>query len=119
VNRVALSGSLDLQNPKDLSTGNQLARRARQVATLAANTPVGSWQMGAELQLVGQRYNDAANLQPLHGYGLLNLHASTRLGRSWTLIGRIDNLGDVDYETARGYATGGRVAYVGLKWAPN
>jgi vitamin B12 transporter len=119
VNRVALRASLDLQNPKDLTTGKQLARRAKQVATLAANAPVGSWQMGAEAQLVGQRYNDAANLQKLHGYGLLNLYASTRIGKSWTLLGRIDNLGDVDYETARGYATGGRTAYVGLKWAPN
>jgi vitamin B12 transporter len=118
VNRVALSASLDLQNPKDLTTGKQLARRAKQVATLAANTPVGNWQMGGEMQLVGQRYNDAANLQRLHGYGLLNLYASTRIARSWTLLGRIDNLGDVDYETARGYATGGRTVYVGLKWAP-
>jgi vitamin B12 transporter len=118
MNRVALSASLDLQNPKDLTTGKQLARRAKQVATLAANTPVGNWQMGAEAQLVGQRYNDAANLQKLHGYGLLNLYASTRIGKSWTLLGRVDNLGDVDYETARGYATGGRTVYVGLKWAP-
>jgi vitamin B12 transporter len=119
LNRMALSGSLDVQNPKDLTTGKQLARRARQVATLAASTPLGNWQMGGELQMVGQRYNDAANLQKLHGYALLNLYASTRIGRNWTLLGRIDNLGDVDYETARGYATGGRTAYVGLKWAPN
>jgi vitamin B12 transporter len=30
----------------------------------------------------------------------------------------VDNLTDKDYQTARGYATGGRMVYVGLKWAP-
>lgn len=115
---VALGASLDLQRPEDLLTGKQLARRPQRMATLTADTRLEAWTVGAEVQLVGARYNNAANTQRLAGYGLVNLYASTALASDWTLLGRMDNLGDKDYQTARGYATGGRKVYVGLKWAP-
>ena len=52
------------------------------------------------------------------GYALVNLYASTRLARDYTLLARIDNLADKDYQLARTYATAGRTVYVGVKWAP-
>jgi len=116
--QTLLRASLDLLDPKDLGTGKQLARRARQQATLGAEQRLGAWQLGAEVQLVAHRYNDAANTQRLGGYGLLNLSVSTRLAPDWTVIARVDNLGDKAYQTTRGYATGGRTVYLGLKWAP-
>lgn len=115
---VTWSGSLDWQDPHDVITGKQLARRAKQMATLAADTHLSSWTVGAELQMTGERFNDAANTQRLAGYSLLNLHASTALSPQWTLLGRVDNLADQKYETALGYATAGRTLYVGLKWSP-
>ena len=115
---VAFSGSLDLQNPHDGITGKQLARRAKQMATLAADTQLSGWSVGAELQMTGERFNNASNTQVLAGYSLLNLHASTALNREWTLLGRVNNLADQKYETAQGYATQGRTLYVGLKWSP-
>jgi vitamin B12 transporter len=118
VGGVALGGSLDLQNPYDVNTGKQLARRAQRLATLTADTQVSSWFVGAELQMTGERFNDAANKQRLAGYSLLNLHASTPLNREWTLLGRVNNLADQKYETALGYATEGRTLYMGLKWSP-
>lgn len=117
-NGVRLGGSLDLMNPENLVSGKQLPRRAKQTATLTADMPLGAWSLGSELQLVGERFDNAANTARLAGYGLLNLSATTRLARDWTLVGRIDNVGNKDYQTAKGYATSGRVAYVGLKWAP-
>ncbi|MDO9359673.1 MAG: TonB-dependent receptor [Polaromonas sp.] len=113
-----LSASLDLQNPRDLNTGNMLARRARQHAVLAADTRVGSWSLGAEAQLSGRRFDDAANTKTLGGYTLINLSASTLVARDWTVIARVDNLADKSYELAQTYATAGRALYVGLKWAP-
>jgi vitamin B12 transporter len=118
VGAVTLHGSLDLQHPKDLSTGKELARRPREMAKLSADTQVAGWTLGSELELVGRRYNDAANLQRLDGYGLVNVYASKRLGPDWTLLARVDNVGDKDYQTARGYATAGQTFYVGMKWAP-
>lgn len=113
-----LSASLDLQNPRDLNTGKSLARRARRHAVLAADTRVGTWSLGAEAQLSGRRYDDAANTKTLGGYTLVNLSASTALARDWTVIARVDNVTDKSYELAQTYATAGRTLYLGLKWAP-
>jgi len=113
-----LSASLDLQDPRDLNTGNSLARRARSHAVLTADTRVGAWSLGAEAQLSGRRFDDAANTKTLGGYTLFNLSARTALARDWTLITRVDNLTDKSYELAQTYATAGRTLYVGLKWAP-
>lgn len=116
-NGVGLSGSLDLLNPTDDATGKQLARRAKRVAKLAADTRFAGWSVGTELQLHAMRFDNAANTNRLPGYGLLNLSATRALAPGWTLVARLDNLTDAAYQTARGFATAGRTAYVGLKWA--
>lgn len=118
VGRLALAGSLDLQDPRDLQTDTVLPRRPRRFATLAADTVVGRWTTGAELQLAGERFDNAANTRRLPGYGLVNLHASTPLGRDWRLLARVDNLADKAYETALGYRMPGRTAHLALQWEP-
>ncbi len=115
---VNLGASLDVQNPRDLDTGKQLARRAKQHGTLSADTRVGSWLLGAEAQFSGRRFDDAANTRVLSGYTLVNLSASTPIARDWTLLARVDNLSDRQYELARTFATAGRSFYAGVKWAP-
>jgi vitamin B12 transporter len=116
---VNLRGSLDLQNHKDLETGKQLARRAKRHATVGADTRVADWLVGAEVQMSGRRFDTAANTAVLGGYTLVNLYASTQVAKDFTLIARVDNLSDKNYELARTYATAGRSLYVGLKWAPS
>lgn len=115
---VNLRASADLQNPRDLDSGKQLARRARRHATLGADTQLAGWRLGAEVQASGKRFDTVANTTELGGYALVNLSASTRMARDWTLLARIDNLADKDYQTARTYATEGRTFYLGLKWTP-
>ncbi|KQR45905.1 TonB-dependent receptor domain-containing protein [Acidovorax sp. Leaf160] len=115
---VNLRGSIDWQDPRDLDTGRQLARRAKRHASLGADTELAGWTWGAEVQASGRRFNEAANTNVLGGYGLVNLYASTRVARDFTLLARVENLSDKRYETARTYATEGRTLYVGLKWAP-
>ncbi|MBS0293938.1 MAG: TonB-dependent receptor [Proteobacteria bacterium] len=118
VGQVQLRGSLDFQNPKNLDTGKLLARRSRQHASLGADTLVAGWTLGGEVQATGQRYDDAANKTRLGGYTLVNLYASRRLARDYQVVARVDNLADKNYTLANGYATPGRMLYVGLKWAP-
>jgi vitamin B12 transporter len=115
---VALGASLDLMRPKNADTGKLLARRAETQVTLTADTPVGAWRVGAEVQHLGKRYDDAANTRPLPAHTLLHLNASTDVARDWRLLARVDNLTDKDYESVRGYATAGRSVYLGLSWAP-
>ncbi|WP_311221422.1 MULTISPECIES: TonB-dependent receptor domain-containing protein [unclassified Acidovorax] len=121
VHRIAsvnLRGSFDWQDPRDLDTGRQLARRSKRHASLGADTQIAGWTLGTEVQASGRRFNEAANTNVLGGYGMVNLYASTRVSRDFTLLARVDNLGDKRYETARTYATEGRTLYVALKWAP-
>jgi vitamin B12 transporter len=115
---VQLHGSLDFQRPRDLDTGLQLSRRARRHASFAAETEMAGWTWGGELQLSGARFDDAANTTRLGGYGLVNLYASTRVARDFTLLARVDNVGDKHYEVARAYVPPGRSVYVGVKWTP-
>ncbi len=114
---VQLRGSMDFQRPRDLDTGKQLRRRATRHATFGADTQVAGWTLGAEVQASGRRFDNAANTNVLGGYALVNLYASTRIARDFTLLARLDNAGDKNYELARTYATSGRTAYVGVKWA--
>jgi len=118
VGGVSLHGSVDWQNPRDLVSGKQLARRAKRYATLGADTQLAGWTLGAEVQAVGRRWDNAANTNALGGYTAVNLYTSKRLARDVTFLARVDNVGDKDYQTARTYASGGRSLYVGLKWAP-
>lgn len=115
---VNLWGSVDFQKPLNADTDRLLARRARRHAQLGADATLGDWTVGADLKLVGERFDNAANTVRLGGYGLVSLHASRILAQDWTVLARVDNLGDKDYAVARTYATGGRMVFVGLRWSP-
>lgn len=115
--RVDLRASVDLQSPRDLDTGKLLARRARQHAVIGADTRAGDWLVGAELQATGRRFSGTGETLSLPGYNLINLTASTRVANEWTLLARIDNLSNRYYQSISGYATPGRMLYVGLKWS--
>ncbi|MEO8249665.1 MAG: TonB-dependent receptor, partial [Burkholderiales bacterium] len=118
VGALGLRGSLDFQNPRDLDTGHLLARRSKRHATLGADWRAAGWILGAETQLSAPRYDNSANTVKLAGYGLVNLYVTTRIGRDWSLLARVDNVADQPYELANTYATSGRKFWFGLKWAP-
>ncbi len=110
------------KKPHNADTGKLLARRARRILKLGAETrfATGSvnWTAGAEVQASSHRYNDAANTERMGGYGIMNLYANAVIARDWRLLARIDNVADKNYQLAKGYATPGSTLYVGLRWEP-
>jgi vitamin B12 transporter len=110
--------SLDLQDPKDDATGHLLPRRAKRHGTLVLAQRVGPVRLGVEMIASSRRYDDAENLRPLAGYAIFNLTAEWRVGHGVTLFARGDNVFDRDYVLATGYATGGAMAFVGVRWQP-
>ncbi|MGV7119296.1 TonB-dependent receptor plug domain-containing protein [Sphingopyxis sp. 550A] len=96
--------------------GKRLPRRAEQAISLSADY---DWSFGlstgATLTLVGDSFDDAANLVPLDGYALAGVRASFPIGGHIELYGRVDNLFDADYATAAGYGVYGRAAYGGVR----
>ena len=113
---VDLNASVDLQNPQDDTSGKRLARRAKRHANLNAAYTAGAFKGGAELDLSGERYDDAANRNRLGGYGLVNLFATYAIAGNWSALVRLNNIGDKRYETARFYATAGRTVFAGLRY---
>jgi len=113
-----LTASLDLQNPVDAASGNRLARRAQRLLKLSAESSWQGWDWNADVLLSGDRYDDAANTTAklLPGYGLINVGVSRQIQPQTELLIRVGNLGDIAYETAKGYANPGRNLFVGLKW---
>ncbi|MDB5966613.1 MAG: TonB-dependent receptor [Polaromonas sp.] len=116
--RLRVYGSLDLQNPRDLTQNKQLARRARQHAVLGADMQAGGWRYAADLLLSEKRFDTVANTTELPGYALVNLSVSTQLSRDWKFMAKLDNATDKDYQTAIGYAMARRALYLGVSWAP-
>ena len=113
-----LRGSVDLQDPRDESTGNQLARRAREYGTIGAEYDIGRWSIGGELVSSGQRYSDTDNLQRMGGYTLVNLNGNYRLDKDFSLFARVNNLFDKHYELAQYYGTSGANVFVGIRYQP-
>ncbi|MBN9420936.1 MAG: hypothetical protein BGO63_09195 [Candidatus Accumulibacter sp. 66-26] len=114
----AFSGgvSVDLQRARDDTTGKRLARRADEQLKAHLAYTAGMLKVGGEWQLVGDRFDDAANKKRLGGYGLVNLFADYRIDREWTLFARANNLFNKEYELARDYATAGASVFVGLRY---
>ncbi|MBV8034673.1 TonB-dependent siderophore receptor [Roseateles sp.] len=115
---VNLKASLDLQAPKDAGTGLLLARRAKRLGTINADTELGDWVLGAGVQASGARFDNAANTRMLGGYALLNLSAQYRISRELKMQFNVDNAFDRDYTTAFGYASAPRTMLVSLRWSP-
>ncbi|RJY08899.1 TonB-dependent receptor [Aurantiacibacter aquimixticola] len=101
---------------EDRDSGNRLPRRPRHAATLTADwQAIGALTLGADLRLVSNSFDNAANTVRLDGYELLTLRAAYELNNMVELYGRVENVWDEDYQTAAGYATRGRAAFVGAR----
>ncbi|MBW8846204.1 MAG: TonB-dependent receptor [Burkholderiales bacterium] len=127
VSIVHLSATLDLQAPKDVTPptasrpgnfGKLLARRARHLGTINADTTLGDWTLGAGLQASDTRYDNATNTRKLPAYSLFNFNAQYKISRDLKLQLNLDNAFDREYSTAYGYASTPRTVLVSLRWSP-
>jgi vitamin B12 transporter len=117
--QLSLRATLDIQDPKDDLTGNRLARRSKQHATLGADYRWQEWTFSVENVLSGERFDDQANKNRLGGFGVLNLVANYQFSKNWNLLARWNNVADKKYELARNYNTPGSNVYVGLNYGFN
>ena len=117
-----LRGSVTFQDPEaertdpvtGITTVSDLARRARQHATLGASWQRGPWRLGADAIAQGERAD--TNGARMAGYAFLDLWGSYRIDRHWQLFGRLGNVADREYETAAGYRAAPRALFVGVRY---
>ncbi len=117
-----LAGNLSALEPEntghDANRGNQLPRRAKLMGRLDADRAMGAWRLGASVYGEGRRYDDLANTHPLGAYMTLDLRAAYAVHRDWTLQGKLANLLDKDYQTARLFNQDGRNVMFTVRYAP-
>tara|TARA_R100001244_G_scaffold96522_9_gene72373 strand:- start:14136 stop:16028 length:1893 start_codon:yes stop_codon:yes gene_type:complete len=108
---------LDTENRSSGSNfGNELARRPASSLYIDASyqTRFGL-SLGADLQMVGDSFDDFANSRRIDGYILAGVRASMPVSDGIEIFGRIDNLFDVNYETATDFGSPGRSAFIGAR----
>jgi vitamin B12 transporter len=113
-----LGATYDWLDARNEDTDLRLGRRARDSATANVSRTWGKFDAGAEIIAVGKRYDDHQENETLGGYLLANLVASYALTPELRLEGRLNNLFDKKYETARYYSTEGFNAFIGLRYSP-
>ncbi len=118
----AINTSITLLRPYNRGGGpnqdNVLPRRAEEVVRLSLNRTFGPLAVGGSLFAQGRRYDDLANTRKLGGYGLVDLHASYAIGKSWHLQAKVNNLLDKQYETAAFFNQLGRNFMISLHYRP-
>jgi vitamin B12 transporter len=112
----SVRANADFLDPRDEASGRLLPRRAKRHGALALARESGPWSAGVELFASGYRYDDTANTRRLGGYALANLFAAYRLTPSWSLLARVNNVFDKEYELVRTFATPRRNAFVALRY---
>lgn len=97
--------------------GNALARRPRHALTFSADweTPLASLTLGGDIRMVSDSFDDAGNLVRIDGYQTVTVRASIPVSEKLELFGRIENVTDAEFQTAAGYGTPGRGAFIGLR----
>ena len=102
-----------------INRGNSLGRRPAHSVTVSTDweTPLAGLTLGGDIRMVGDSFDTNANAIRLDGYEVVTLRASLPVGQAIELFGRIENLFDADYQTAAGYNTPGRGAFVGIRAA--
>jgi len=107
------------QDPRNLDTGDVLLRRARNSLSVAVQRTLGPVELGLDVLAAGER-EDFGFPEPvtLDAYVLANLSARWQVTPSVTLVGRVENLLDEQYELAHTFNTPDRGLYVSLRYAP-
>lgn len=119
--QVGLSAAYAYVEAEDRTQGaatfrNHLARRPGHALTVTGEWRAGSGlTLAADLRVVSGSFDDAANMVRMDGYEVLTLRAGWDVSDTVALFGRVENLWDERYETAAGYGTPGRGAYLGAR----
>jgi vitamin B12 transporter len=107
------------QDPRNLGDDTQLLRRAKESLTVSLAHPLGPVVLGLDVLATGDR-QDFGFPSPvtLDGYVLADLTALWQVTRTLALVGRVENLLNVQYELADTFNTPDRGVYVTLRYAP-
>ena len=115
-NKYRLRLSAVSQDPKDVQTGLQLARRAQQYGSIDLNRIFDfGYEVGTRIYAVSDRVDGTNNLA---GYTVLNFYGGKRLDKDWMIRAKVENVANTDYQLAYGYKTPGFGVFMNLIYQP-
>jgi vitamin B12 transporter len=122
---TSYSLSYDHADPRSYSTFSasndlRLVRVARNLLNARISQRLGEFSVFGELRLSGDREDNNLSFSGrdlLPGYTLLNVGANWKLRKNVSLLARVNNLTDVQYQLANGFSTPGRNLFVSMNWA--
>lgn len=101
----------------DDTSGNRLARRAEETASLVADYRTQSgFGIGATVLIVGDSFDDAANTRQNDGYVVADIRASYGITEAIEIFGRVENVTNEEYETIFQFGTPGRAVFGGVRY---
>jgi vitamin B12 transporter len=117
--------SYDYADPRSYSTfaasnDLRLVRVARNLINARISQRLGAVSVFGELRLSGDREDNNLSFSGrdlLPGYTLLNVGANWKMQKNVSLLARINNLTDAQYQLANGFSTPGRNLFVSMNWA--
>ncbi len=107
-----------IQDPVNLATGAQLARRAKRSLSINASYAHPLMTLGINALASSERTDSDFSATVNPGYGVVNLYAERHMGANWALRGRLENAFDKDYTLADGFNTQDRALFVEIKYTP-
>ena len=112
-----LRSGLVFQNPKNITDGQQLLRRSKRSLTVGLTRHLRSLDIGFNVLATDQR-KDFGFPAPVDigGYTLLNFHSRYNIGKHWQLRLKVENLLDREYQTAAGFNSSERAAYMAVNY---
>ncbi len=121
---VLINLSYDYLDAVDEVRQKRLSLRSKNQFRLSVSQDIDGVRLGAQVNAVGRRFDDAANTVELPGYALLNVYIQKRLSPDWTWLARINNVLDHSYQQMGCtpgqcvYAGQGRTVFTSVTWSP-
>lgn len=113
---LAVSANYTYTESTDKDTGLDLPRRPRHTTSIRSDyTWTNGLATGATIRYVGKAWENAANTNRINSYVLVDATVRYPLTASLELTGRVENVFNESYQTAKGYGTYPRAGYVGIK----
>ena len=117
--------SYDYADPRSYSSNPasndlRLIRVAQNVLNLRATESRGKADIFVELRVTTDREDNNLSFTGrdiLPSYTLLNLGVNWKMQKNWSILARLNNITDAQYQLANGYAMPGRNVFVSLNWA--
>jgi vitamin B12 transporter len=120
----SVKGSVDQQNPENVTNDTILAKRARTFGNLSVEYAYQKWIAGIGGTFSGQRQDvsgtDTTGVPysgQMGGYSIFNLYSSYEFEKNWTAFARWNNFTNRAYQLTYGYNTMGSNIYAGIRYA--